>query len=236
MTGMKIDGSFFQNVPDENGDLICLRVQPNKSTGGFRPLDAADDAFFNAAIERQFQQDVADYKATMSYIRRTPTGTTKATPIPAKPISKTIAPKPSAAKPSAPANAAKPVNPVLKAFTDHFGEARGSVLYCENGVHKATMADADRCIRQDLQVKLKAKAEADAFNALLKSDNPALSFGATQVAKMKGQVKATPAAQAPSAPVRAEHPYRKVELSDRRKTGRSASADFAAAIAKRMAR
>jgi hypothetical protein len=158
-----------------------------------------------------------------------------------KPVGSTSAPKPAATKTSAPKAAkptapAKPKNPVLESFVTYFGAARGAVLYCDHGGHRATMADCQRAIREDLQAKAAAKAEADRVQALVNSDNPALSFGAAQAVKLQAAAKVTTAAQASSAPVRLQHPYRKVEASDKREAGRSAGADFSAAIAKRIAK
>jgi hypothetical protein len=145
---------------------------------------------------------------------------------------KTAAPK-AAAKPSAPV---KPKNPVLESFVTYFGATRGAVRYCNAGADRATMADCQRAIREDLETKAAAKAEADRMKALLSSPDASTSFAAQQVAKLKGQAKGTPAASAPSVPVRTQHPYRKVEASDKQEAGRCAGADFAAAIAKRMSR
>ena len=129
-----------------------------------------------------------------------------------KPVSNTTATKPAATKTAAapkaakPAAPAKPKNPVLETFLQYFGESKGSVLYCNAGAERATMADCQRAIREDLRTKEAAKAKADQFNACLKSDNPALSFGAAQVVKLQAKTKATPAAQASSASVRLQHP------------------------------
>ena len=101
-----------------------------------------------------------------------------------KPAATKTAAAPKAAKPAAPA---KPKNPVLEAFVTYFGATRGAVLYCNAGADRATMADCQKSIREDLQTKAAAKDKADQFNARLNSGDPTERYAAAQEMKLRAK-------------------------------------------------
>jgi len=191
---MSADGSIKQDIPDANGNAVSVRVQLDQASGHYRPLNAADVAFVAAAIERQYRQDVADYKATMSHVRSRPTGTTKATAIPAKPISSTPAKKPAAPK------AAKPVNEALDRFVRAFGLEAGSVHYV-NGVSFETVAlqkieqQKKEIAAQRKQIESQ-KSETARLSARLESQKRTKALHQQIDAKMKAQAETSFAASA----------------------------------------